>query len=143
MTGGQRKVANALGENTWRLPLGLGVSFNIGDNSNEIVAVLTPSLAETYRLESRRYEWALDGTLWAGYRGYFGERLKTFLDLDLAATVIPGFTIGPRVGFGTQYELLSVAGVFASVAAQLGFGSAVLFRAELCLGVQLRTYWLE
>ena len=144
MTGGQYRVATqGVGESVLRLPFSLGVSFNIGDNSNEIVAVVSTSLSEAYRLDPRRYEWVFDGNFWAGYRGYFGERMKTFLDFDLAATINPGFTIGPRVGFGAQYEVLSVMGVFASVAAQLGFGTALLFRAELCLGVQLRTYWLE
>src|SRR6185436_15429633 len=91
-----------------------------------------------------------DWQLWGGYRGYFGERWKTLVDIGLNLSGRPVFTGGPRVALGLQHELNSLAGVFATIGAQLGFGWApersamvLVFRAELMLGFQLRSFLLE
>jgi hypothetical protein len=79
-----------------------------------------------------------------GVRSSFGDRFKTFADLDLAVHAIPIFTIGPRVAFGVQYELSEVIGVFASAGVQLGVAPrGIRFGAEVLIGLQFRTYVLE
>lgn len=83
---------------------------------------------------------ALELGVYGGYRSYYGEAFKTFFDLDLALHVTPNLTIGPRAALGVQFDLTSVAGLFMTAAAQLGFGSALRFDAELLAGVQLRTF---
>lgn len=112
----------------------LGGTIAVGVNGNELLAFARGGLGGP-------------STAWsatAGYRGYFGyEQLKTFLDLTLAAHVRPYLRIGPRVGGGVQYELSSIAGLYAGFAFQFGFGNGFLFSGELVGGVQLRSYLLE
>jgi hypothetical protein len=145
--GGLRKESSFSLENTWRGSINVGGTFNVGYRSNEIVLMASVSMTRTDVLvqgtDQHIYGFGIDGVLWGGFRGYFGDRWKTFVDLDLALAVGPGFTAGPRFGFGVQYELSGVAGVFATLAAQLGFGSGLVFRAELMIGVQLRSFLLE
>lgn len=79
-----------------------------------------------------------------GVRSSFGERFKTFFDLDAAVHVVPIFTVGPRVAFGVQYELLDVMGAFAAGGVQFGFGpSGVRVGFEVLAGLQFRSYLFE
>ena len=57
-------------------------------------------------------------------RSFYGDRFKTFFDLDLNVHALPIVTIGPRVAFGVQYELLNVIGAFACAGVQFGVGPA-------------------
>lgn len=151
--GGLRKDASISIENTWRGAFTVGVTFAVGFREQEIVIAASTSMTRTEVLvnamtNERAYGFGIDGVLWGGYRVYFGEEWKTFVDLDLAIGVVPGFTAGPRIGIGLMYELSSVAGLYSTLSAQLGFGStgvamAIAFRAELAVGVQLRSFLLE
>lgn len=79
-----------------------------------------------------------------GIRSSFGARFKTFFDLDLTVHVVPIVTIGPRVGFGVQYELLDVLGVFAVAALQFGVGpQGARIGGELLIGLQFRSYLFD
>lgn len=141
---GLRKESSVGIENSWRGGVDLGASFNVGYKSNEILAVARFSLGDnTFRLPARHAQLGFDWQLWGGYRGYFGERWKTLVDIGLGLNGRPGFTAGPRVALGVQYELSSLAGIFATIGAQLGFGWALVFRAELMIGFQLRSFLLE
>jgi hypothetical protein len=87
---------------------------------------------------------ALEWSLRAGYRGYFGEeRWKTFVDLGAFFLVTPRFAAGPRLGVGVQYELAPVAGVFLAGGAEVGGGNGFHYGADIALGFELRTYLLE
>src|SRR5262249_47499397 len=104
----------------------VGGTYAIGTEGNELKL-----LAQGFRITSGGSAWAVS----AGYRGYFGqEEAKTFFDLDARADVAPVFAIGPRLGFGVQYELLPTLGVFAAVAAHAGAGHGVIFGAEAFVG---------
>ena len=151
--GGLRKDTSSAIENTWRGAFTVGVTFAVGFREQEIVIAASTSMTRTEVLvnmstNERAYGFGIDGILWGGYRVYFGEEWKTFVDLDLAIGVVPGFTAGPRVGIGLMYELSSIAGLYSTLSAQLGLGSAfgqlaIAFRAELAIGVQLRSFLLE
>jgi hypothetical protein len=82
-------------------------------------------------------------SLFAGFRNFWGEQIKTFVDLTLAGYALPSFTIGPRVAFGVQYELSPVVGVYALVATSFGGGAGLRFCAEAMAGAQFRTYLFE
>jgi hypothetical protein len=69
--------------------------------------------------------------------------VKTFFDLNAVVHLAPALTLGPRIGFGVQYELSPLFGVYAGLAAQIGFGQAIRFDGELIGGIQLRSYLLE
>lgn len=128
------EVVNSVVEEGFAIPLTLGGTVAVGDNGNEV-------LVETFTLLGGRH---LDLGLAAGYRGYFGdERVKTFITLELAGHLSPQFTVGPRAGLGVQYELSPTVGTFALLAADLGYGAALRFTAEVSVGLQLRTYLLE
>jgi hypothetical protein len=117
-----------------RALLDLGGTAAVGHSGNEF------TLFGRAALGGPGVNWALVG----GYRGFFGaDRLKTFFDLDLAAQVWPAFTLGPRIGFGAQYELSPLFGVIAAAAGQLGAGAGLRFSVELTLAVQARSYLLE
>jgi hypothetical protein len=111
----------------------LGISGAIGENGNELkVVVQVAGFGPP--------AWVV----FAGYRGYFGaERFKTFMDLDLALDFHPDLVVGPRVGFGVQYELHPLLGVFAGLAVRAGIGAITRFSGEAFAGVQLRSYVLE
>jgi hypothetical protein len=112
----------------------LGGTYAIDVNGNELVLVLRGSIVPEPRI------YGLAG----GYRGYFGyQRVKTFIDLQVAAYVSPTFLIGPRVGAGVQFELSPIAGLFVGGAVNLGFGNGLLLSGELIAGLQLRSYLLE
>jgi hypothetical protein len=79
-----------------------------------------------------------------GVRSTFGDRFKTFFDLDLNVHVLPIVTIGPRVAFGVQYELLEVLGAFACAGVQFGVGPAgARIGFEVMVGLQFRSYLFE
>ncbi|MCI0570555.1 MAG: hypothetical protein L0Y66_07380 [Myxococcaceae bacterium] len=77
---------------------------------------------------------------WVGLRTHFGQdALRTFADFALATRLTPGFTLGPRVGFGAQLELTPALTLFGAAGVELAllgglradlelsFGAAVLF----------------
>lgn len=79
-----------------------------------------------------------------GVRSTYGDRFKTFFDLDLNVHVLPIVTIGPRVAFGVQYELLEVIGAFACAGVQFGVGPAgARIGFEVMAGLQFRSYLFE
>lgn len=79
-----------------------------------------------------------------GARSSFGERFKTFVDLDLAFHALPIVTVGPHLGFGVQYELTSVIGAFAAAGIQFGFSPVgIRLGLEVMIGLQFRSYLLE
>lgn len=86
---------------------------------------------------------AMGLSFFGGLRNSWGDEFKTFFDLTLSVHALPTFSIGPRVGFGIQYELSPVIGVFGLIAAQFGGGTSLRFGAEGMIGVQFRTYVLE
>ncbi|MBK7860162.1 MAG: hypothetical protein IPJ65_16415 [Archangiaceae bacterium] len=161
---GQYKAANNPFEVGTRAGVEVGGSFNLGYKSNELVIAAratfgsphvgspdygTPACGSGSTLppwrcvaEDRRLH-EVDTLLYGGYRGYFGERWKTFVDLQAAVSFTPFLAAGPRLGVGLQYELSSIAGLYTQVAAVLGFGEVLQFRAELVIGVQLRSFLLE
>ncbi len=117
-----------------RTPIDLGVSVAVGENGNEAVLVGRLELGGPARVYA----------LYGGYRGYFGqEQVKTFFDLDLAAQLQPGFAIGPRIGFGLQYELAQVVGINVSAGAQGAFGTSLRYSFDLLVGIQLRSYLFD
>ncbi|MBL9038913.1 MAG: hypothetical protein JNG84_10385 [Archangium sp.] len=78
-----------------------------------------------------------------GVRNSYGERLKTFFELTAAVHVLPYLIVGPRGGFGVQYELSPIIGIFALAAVQFGGGATLRFGAEVTVGVQFRSYLLD
>lgn len=164
---GQNKVANNPFEVGWRFAVDVGGTINIGYSSNELVLVgratfgaphvgsplagtdtcdptknpTPPPVSQCVLDDHRLHE--VDTQIYTGYRGYFGDRWKTFFDLELAVHFTPYLTVGPRFAVGLQYELSPVAGLFTQLAANLGFGEVLQFKAELLIGVQLRSFLLE
>lgn len=157
-------VSSALAQERWdhRGAVGLLVAghagaLSLGQERNQIEnsLVLGPELGLTVAVDSEGNELKgavravrgparLDLEALLGRRGYFGEeQFKSFLDLDLVVQWAPRWTVGPRVGFGLQYELSPVIGLFGGVGLQLGFGEELRFLAGFNLGLQFRTYWLE
>jgi hypothetical protein len=113
--------------------LDLGATLAIGVDGNEIKLLGRVAFGS-----------GMEGMLAFGYRGYFGqEALKTFFDIDLALHRSDAFTLGPKLGVGLQYEVHPLVGVFGALAASFGFGQAIRFTGEVCVGVQIRSYLLE
>lgn len=118
----------------FRADADVGGTFAIGVDGNELLLLGRGSFGGP----------AADWSAVFGYRGYFGQgRLKTFFDLDAAIHATPFVAAGPRVGFGLQVEVTQILGIYAGLAAQVGFGRGIRFDGELVLGVQLRSYLLE
>ena len=127
-------VVGGVGGGGLLLDADLGATYAVGYNGNELTLLLRGGFLGPH----------LDAMIAFGYRGYFGrERIKTFVDFGLSAHSMPLVTLGPRVGFGVQYELSEVVGFYFGTAAQLGFSSVIRFDAELLAGVQIRSYLLE
>ena len=87
---------------------------------------------------------SVDVALAGGIRGYFGEeRFKTYLTAELALHVVPNVTAGPRLGFGVQYELMPVFGLYLGGAAEVTAGQGIRIAAAVVGGIQVRTYIFE
>lgn len=116
------------------LPVDFGGTYNVGDDSNELVLAIRGEL----------FGPSFVGAIYGGYRSYFGQDAwKTFFDLHLRADVVPQFTVGPRMGFGAQFDPHALFGIYAGVGAHVGAGTGIRFGGELILGVQLRSFLLE
>jgi len=87
---------------------------------------------------------SVDVAVAGGLRAYFGEeRFKTYLTAELALHVAPNVTAGPRLGFGVQYELFPVFGLYVGGAAEVTAGQGIRIAAALVGGIQIRTYIFE
>ncbi|HZJ54087.1 MAG TPA: hypothetical protein VFD38_08105 [Myxococcaceae bacterium] len=87
---------------------------------------------------------SVDVALAGGLRAYFGEeRFKTYLTAELAIHVAPNVTAGPRLGFGIQYELLPVFGLYLGGAAEVTAGQGIRIAGAVVGGLQIRTYIFE
>ena len=87
---------------------------------------------------------SVDVAIAGGLRAYFGEdRFKTYLTAELALHVTPNVTAGPRLGFGVQYELFPVVGVYLGGAAEVTAGQGIRISGAVLAGLQLRTYVFE
>lgn len=86
--------------------------------------------------------WAV--SFYGGVRNAFSiGPWVTFFDLDLAIHAVPFFTAGARAGFGVQYDVLPIMGVYALISGQLGGGVALRLSGDVMIGVQFRTYLFE
>jgi hypothetical protein len=87
---------------------------------------------------------SVDVAIAGGLRAYFGDdRFKTYLTAELALHVTPNVTAGPRLGFGIQYELLPVLGIYLGGAAEVTAGQGIRIAAGVVGGFQFRTYIFE
>jgi hypothetical protein len=87
---------------------------------------------------------SVDVAIAGGLRAYFGEeRFKTYLTAELSLHVTPNVTAGPRLGFGIQYELLPVFGLYLGGAAEVTAGQGIRIAAAVVGGIQVRTYIFE
>ena len=87
---------------------------------------------------------SVDVAVAGGLRAYFGEdRFKTYLTAELALHVTPNVTAGPRLGFGVQYELFPVVGVYLGGAAEVTAGQGIRIAGAVLAGFQFRTYVFE
>lgn len=86
----------------------------------------------------------VDVALAGGLRAYFGDdRFKTYLTAEVALHVTPNVTAGPRLGFGVQYELLPVLGLYLGGAAEVTAGQGIRVAGAVVGGIQVRTYIFE
>lgn len=129
-----------------RVSIGRGTS----DTGHRLFPELggTLALSKTWSLKASTRLSLLGSTVGlaflGGARSTFGERFKTFVDLELAVHVLPIITIGPRAAFGVQYELTSVIGAFASGGVQFGVSPVgIRLGLEVMIGLQFRSYLLE
>jgi hypothetical protein len=130
---GRSAIGVAQSDNGVRLFPELGATLSVSDRWNVMLAGRLSLLGPTLGL-----------SFIGGVRSTYGQRFKTFFDLNLAVHAVPIFTIGPRFAFGVQYELLDVIGAFASAGVQFGVGPAgARFAAEVVVGLQFRTYLFE
>jgi hypothetical protein len=87
---------------------------------------------------------SVDVAIAGGIRAYYGDdRFKTYLTAELALHVTPNVTAGPRLGFGVQYELLPVLGIYLGGAAEVTAGQGIRIAAAVVGGFQFRTYIFE
>ncbi|MGV3626012.1 MAG: hypothetical protein ACO1OB_34700 [Archangium sp.] len=123
-------------ESGLRVPIDVGGTLGITDKSElTLMGRLAPGVYEAP---------GFAGSFYAGLRQSFGyDKWKTFFDLQLAIHVAPAFTAGARVGFGIQYDVLDVMGVYAQLAAQIGGAFVLRLGGEVLIGVQFRTYLFE
>jgi hypothetical protein len=79
-----------------------------------------------------------------GIRAYFGEESwKTFVTVEGTLHVTPAVSVGPRLGFGVQWDFAQVAGAFVQLAAEVTGGQGIRFGASALAGFQFRTYIFE
>ncbi len=130
----QEALSGNVREGGLRALLDVGGTLAVDYEGNELMALARAGFGGP----------SINWTAIGGYRGYFGRDVwKTFFDLGIAAHFTPAFTVGPRVGFGVQYELGPLAGLYLGAAAQLSGGNGFRFSGELVGGIQLRSYLLE
>ena len=92
------------------------MTFPLGVQGNEW------TLSVSTAFGTPRVTVALSGGLGA----YFGdEAWKTFVTLEGTLHVTPAVTIGPRLGFGVQWDFSQVAGAFIQVAAEVTAGQGI------------------
>jgi hypothetical protein len=117
-----------------RAPLVQGdVSFPLGSQGNEWTLGVGAAFSD-------RVTVALAG----GIRAYFGEEAwKTFVTVEGTLHVTPAVSVGPRLGFGVQWDFAQVAGAFVQVAAEVTAGQGIRFGASALAGFQFRTYIFE
>lgn len=162
-TSGRHQDSNDGFTNGWRQTFDIGASMNVGWASDELlllarfgfggqqfgglygtdacVGAKVPA-APCQKPDGRLR--ALDTDLIGGYRGFFGhEHFKTLFDLDAAVQFTPFLTAGPRIALGVQYDFTSLIGLYATLGAQLGFGQILEFKAEVLVGLQIRSFLLE
>jgi hypothetical protein len=162
-TSGRNQTASDSFSNGWRQTLDVGATMNVGFTSDELLFVarfgfggqqlgglygtsackgslvpLAPCTPADGRIRS------LDMETYGGFRGYFGaEHFKTLFDLDVALQFSPLVTAGPRIAVGVAYDFSALVGAYATFGAQLGFGEELEFKAELLIGLHLRSFLLE
>ena len=132
------------GDGGWRGGAEIGGTLAVGGDGNDLKLSIRALFGGPFDLG-----------IYAGYRGYFAiDRWKTFFELDLAShftpRVVPGpsgegplATVGPRVGIGVQFDFLPIAGTYAVLGGQIGFGDGIRYGAELMIGFHFRSYLLE
>ncbi len=122
-------AATGLTDNGFRVPIELGGTLSVSDHTElRLAGRLSPP--------GPRF----DSSVLAGIRNSRGERWKTFFDAELAVHFTPLWTVGLRLGFGVQYELAPVVGLFAVAGVQGGGGQGLRLGFELLIGMQFRTY---
>jgi hypothetical protein len=123
-------AATNVTDNGARAPIELGGTFSLTEHTElRAAARIAPPV---------KVAWSA----YAGIRNSRGERWKTFFDLELAVHFTPLWAVGLRLGFGVQYELSPVVGIFAVAGVQGAGGQGLRLGFELLLGVQFRTYVL-
>jgi hypothetical protein len=137
--------------------LGAGVSFQETVLKYGVVEEGRSPLFQaevTFPLGAQGNEWTLAvGTalntpltvaVAGGVRAYFGEETwKTFVTVEGTLHVTPAVSVGPRLGFGVQWDFAQVAGAFVQVAAEATAGQGIRFGASALAGFQFRTYIFE
>ena len=109
------------------------VTFPLGAQGNEWTLAVSTAFGD-------RVTVAIAG----GIRAYFGEEAwKTFVTVEATLHVTPAVSIGPRLGFGVQWDFAQVAGAFVQVSAEVTAGQGIRYGAAALAGFQFRTYIFE
>lgn len=129
-------AANGESDRGFRVPLELGGTLGLFTHTSLRLAARVgapiPSLTT----------WAF--SFYGGARNAFSiGQWVTFFDLELAVHATPFFSVGARAGFGVQYDVLPIMGVYALISGQLGGGYALRLSGDVMIGVQFRTYLFE
>lgn len=107
----------------------VGVTHGLADSGDELTLMVRPLFAG-----------AVKGALvMGGYRTYFGlEAWKTYADLQILVPIVPGPSIGARVGLGLMYDPDRRFGVAVTGGVLAAAGTVTLVGFDLLAGVQLR-----
>jgi hypothetical protein len=124
------------GDRGFRVPLELGGTLGLFTHTSLRLAARVgaplPSLSS----------WAF--SFFGGVRNAFSiGQWVTFFDLELAVHATPLFAVGARAGFGVQYDVLPIMGVYALISGQLAGGYALRLSGDVMIGVQFRSYLFE
>jgi hypothetical protein len=125
-------AATGLTDNGFRLPLEVGGTLALSDHTELRVAGRLSPPGPSF-----------DSSAYAGIRNSRGDRWKTFFDAEVAVHFTPLWAVGLRLGFGVQYEVLPVWGLFAVAGIQGGGGQGLRLGFELVVGMQFRTYLFD